>query len=175
MIFLSLIFGVGCANKNNITLTQEDQEIMQLIRDGKYDDAIRKTKEFYSGEDLETKLKAVSVIIDSEKKLNEGRQEIKDKQASPVEKLVILSDWKYTIDGDYNYITGRVKNTSNKNIKYFKLVAEYMNEDGVVLDSKYTNSINTIRPGNMEEFKITKEHKNEYKQVRMFVEEVRTE
>ena len=60
------------------------------------------------------------------------------------------------------------------NITYFKLVAEYLDNSGNVLDSEYTNSINTILPGNMEEFEIMKKHNDQYKQVRIFIEEIKT-
>lgn len=56
--------------------------------------------------------------------------------------------WGTTIDGNYMYTKGRIKNTGDKAIRYFKLTAEYLNSKGDVLDTDYTNSTETIRPGN---------------------------
>lgn len=171
MMFLSLFFMAGCGSQTD----PREKEIIVFLNNQDYDGAIEKAKELYKGENK--RLNEVIVLINKSKNMDEKRQKLSEELTSSdktSEKLVIQSNWQYTIDGDYNYITGRVKNTSDNDIRYFKLVAEYLDADKNVLDTDYTNSTETIRPGSMKEFKIMHKNKPEYKQVRIFVEEVKT-
>ena len=48
-----------------------------------------------------------------------------------------------------------------------------MDSNGNVLDTDYTNSGETIRPGNQKEFEIMHRVDNEYTKVRIFINEVK--
>lgn len=85
--------------------------------------------------------------------------------------LQIQEGWKWTIDGNYSYVRGRVENVGADPINYFEVTAEYLDQDGNVLDSDYTNSGQTLNPGDMKEFEIMHRHSNEYKKVRIYVNE----
>ncbi len=86
--------------------------------------------------------------------------------------LNIQDGWRWTVERNYSYIRGRVTNKGDEDINYFKITAEYMDSNGNVLDTDYTNSGETIRPGNSKEFEIMHRHSSEYEKVRIFVEEV---
>lgn len=103
--------------------------------------------------------------------LERGEKE-KITPTAPRNKLEIQDGWKWTKDGNYTYITGRVKNMTDTNITYFKLTAEYLDSSGNILDTDYTNSGETIRPGAMKEFEIMHKYSDEYDKVRLIVEEV---
>jgi len=90
-----------------------------------------------------------------------------------MDRLEIVEGWKWINDGDYTYIKGRVKNISDVSVDYFKLTAEYMDSNGNVLDTDYTNSGETIRPGNQKEFEIMHRVDNEYTKVKIFIDEVK--
>jgi hypothetical protein len=85
--------------------------------------------------------------------------------------LQIQEGWNWEIDGNYNYVRGRVENIGADPINYFEVTAEYLDEDGNVLDSDYTNSGQTLNPGDMKEFEIMHRHSSEYKKVRIYVNE----
>lgn len=86
--------------------------------------------------------------------------------------LEIQDGWKWEGESDYSYIRGRVKNISTYNVGYYKLTAEFLDDNGNVLNTDYTNSNDTIRPNNMQEFEIMHKYSEEYKKVRIFIEEV---
>jgi len=90
-----------------------------------------------------------------------------------MDRLEIVEGWKWINDGDYTYIKGRVKNISDVSVDYFKLTAEYIDSNGNVLDTDYTNSGETIRPGNQKEFEIMHRVDNEYTKVKIFIDEVK--
>ena len=86
--------------------------------------------------------------------------------------LKIQDGWSWTAESNYSYIRGRVTNDGDKNINYFKITAEYMDSNGNVVDTDFTNSGETIRPGNSKEFEIMHRHSPDYHEARIFVDEV---
>ena len=60
--------------------------------------------------------------------------------------ISIRNNFKYTVEGDYSYIRGSVKNTGDKSISYFEVVCKYYDAGGNVLDSEYTNSGMLLEP-----------------------------
>jgi hypothetical protein len=84
--------------------------------------------------------------------------------------LKIIDDWEVTRDGDYIYIKGRIKNIGKINVEYWKLTAEFLDKDGNVLDTDYTNSLEIMRPDNQKEFEIMHEYDPEYAKFRIFIE-----
>ena len=169
MIFLSLILG-GCGSEQ---VDPREREIIVFLNEQNYEGAIQKAKELYKEDELDEILNWIEEDKEFYIKLKEQDKEFQEYVVSPSEKLIIQDGWQFTVEGDYNYIRGRVKNNITTNITYFKLVAEYLDDSGNVLDSEYTNSTNTILPGNMEEFEIMKKHNDQYKQVRIFIEEIK--
>jgi len=131
----------------------------------------------YTKGDVETaKRKAVELYKDDESKaitwlMVFNETENKDYK----DKLIIQDGWTWKVDKNYSYVKGRVKNTSDKDIRYFEVTVEYLDSAGKVLDSDYTNSGETLRIGNQKEFEIMHKNNSDYEKVRVFVNEVRTE
>jgi hypothetical protein len=88
-------------------------------------------------------------------------------------RLVIQSDIKNEIKDNYIYISGRVKNISQIDISYWKVTVEFIDINGNVLDTDYTNSLEIIRPNNQKEFEIMHKNNSEYSKFNVSVDEVR--
>lgn len=81
--------------------------------------------------------------------------------------------WETTLGESYSYIRGTVKNMGDTVINYFEVVALYKDAEGNVLDTDYTNSGETLRPGWSKEFEIMHRVRREYKKVSIYVQNVR--
>ena len=136
---------IGCKK----TADPREKEIVQLVVREKYDEAIKRTNELYEGEELQEMLNWINKWI---KREEDFQKEYNDIFSS--KKLVIQSGHKLKIDGDYAYITGRVKNVSDKPISYFEIRVDYLDDDGNVLDSDYTNDGLKLNPGEQRSFEI---------------------
>ena len=84
-------------------------------------------------------------------------------------RLEIVRGWTYIIDGDYSYIEGSVENIGEIDVGYFEVTAEYMDSNGNILDTDYTNSGQVVKPGSQKVFKIMHEHKSELTKVSVSV------
>lgn len=147
------------ACSSTMTDEQKDKAILDVfVKDG-VEAAKSKAIELYK--DNEDKVLAWMLTFNTTKSNN-----YKDK-------LVIQEGWNWEKDGNYTYVKGRVKNTGDKTISYFEITAEYLDKNGQVLDTDYTNSGENLRPSNQKEFKIMHRYDSQYEQVRIFVEEVR--
>lgn len=74
--------------------------------------------------------------------------------------LTIQSGWTKRVSGNYMYIEGTVKNTSDKTISYYEINAKFYDSKGNVIDTDYTNSGKDLAPGESRKFEIM--HKNDY-------------
>lgn len=146
---------------------EKDTQIIKLLNDGKTQEAKQRVEELYKGEDDK-----IAEWIKSIDKYNpiDNNIVLKDEQL-----LEIQEGWTWEKDGDYNYIRGRVKNIGDKTIKYFEVIAEYIDDKGNVLDSDYTNSGQQLYSGNMKEFEIMHEHDDKYSKVQIWVDNIRVE
>lgn len=93
------------------------------------------------------------------------------KASSP--KMKIVDGWTWGNEGNYSYVKGSIKNTSDSVITYFKVTAEYLDSSGNVIDTDYTNSGETVKPGNQKEFEIMHRKNSDYDKVRVLVDEVK--
>jgi len=84
----------------------------------------------------------------------------------------IEEGWKWTFKGDYSYIRGRVKNTGDQTIRYYKITAHYKDAEKNVIDTDFTNSNDTLGPGMSKEFEIMHRRSPEYEYASINVEEV---
>ena len=88
-------------------------------------------------------------------------------------KLEIVDGWTWKAEGSqYTLITGKVKNTGDIDVGFFKVTAEYLDRNGNVIDTKDAADMTTIRPGNQKEFKIYKDNDVNIVKVRLNIEEV---
>lgn len=159
VIFLVSIL-VGCSGK--------DKEILDLAEKGDIDGAIAKIEEYYKDDpekqiELLEKLKSYIDMSQVSIPANSDTSKL-------VNPLEIQPGWTWEGDGyNYAHVKGRVKNVSDRNITYFEVTAEFADDAGNILNTDYTNSGETIRPGNMKEFDIMHEMNSDYKKVRIFV------
>ena len=84
----------------------------------------------------------------------------------------IVEGWTWRTDGQFSYIEGKIRNTGEKAIRYYKLIAEYADGNEQVLDSSYTNSNETFEPGQEQAFKIMNFHSNDYKNVTIYISNI---
>lgn len=154
---LLLLFIVGCSNQNT---DPREEQIVQLVVNEKYDEAISKANELYQGKELEEMIYWI----------NKSKPVIKQSQTN---KLEIQSGHTGSAKGDYYYITGRVKNNSNTDINYFEVVCKFLDENDQVLDSDYTNDSLVLKPGEMREFEIMHKYRDEYEKYQLFIGEVK--
>jgi len=89
--------------------------------------------------------------------------------------LQVQEGWTWTIDGDYDYINGSVKNIGSKTISYFEVTVDFLDASGNVLDSDYTNSGQNLNAGNMKAFDLMHEHISGSEKARAYVNEVEFE
>lgn len=90
--------------------------------------------------------------------------------------LVIMDGWTVQDMGhstkSYKKIIGYVKNVGDIDIGYFKIIAEFLDRNGSVVDTGRTADYATIRPGNQKKFEIIQELDSSIVKVRLFIEEV---
>lgn len=88
---------------------------------------------------------------------------------SPGTNAEIVEGWTWRTDGQFSYIEGVIRNTGEKNIRYYKIMAEYADGSEQVLDSTYTNSNESFEPGQEQNFKIMHPHSSDYLNVTIYI------
>ena len=81
----------------------------------------------------------------------------------------IVNGWTWTTDGPFSYIEGTIKNTGTEDIRYYKIMAEYSNAEGQVLDSEFTNSNARLKPGAESTFEIMHPYAIEFQEVTIYI------
>lgn len=164
---LLLLFIVGCSNQNP---DPREREIIQLLNDKKYDEATVRANELYKGEDK--KLAEILDYINDDIERELTRKQMLE-EVYPSSKLEIQPGYTNEVKGDYYYITGRVKNSSNTDINYFEIQCNFLDKNGQVLDSDYTNDNLVLKPGELREFEIMHQYKPEYKRYELSIGDVK--
>ncbi len=85
----------------------------------------------------------------------------------------IVEGWTWTNEGQFSYIDGSIQNIGEKDIRYFKIMAEYSNGDGQVLDSDFTNSNEVLKPGNKQSFRVMHPYDSEFEEVTIYISQIR--
>jgi len=92
--------------------------------------------------------------------------------SDPIKTLEIQDNREITIENDYIYIRGRVKNIGDTDITYYELVIEYIDDNKNILASEMTNNNIVLKPGAMQEFEVLRRYKEEYVQSNIYVSKV---
>jgi hypothetical protein len=158
VILMILLLLSACGQKQ---VDPREKEIVQLVVHEKYDEAIQRANELYEDQELQEMLE----WINKHQKIDTG---IQNKI-----KLEIQPDRTIKIQNDYIYITGRVKNVGNKDINYFEVKCNFLDENDQVLDSDYTNDNLVLKPGEMREFEIMHRYKDEYEKYKLSINNVK--
>ena len=85
--------------------------------------------------------------------------------------IEINPGWRHYIKGDYIYIEGSVKNSSNKEIRYYEIGIKFLDNQGNVVDFSYTNGSN-LGPGEAQEFSTMHKNNSKYCEIRLYIKEV---
>lgn len=92
---------------------------------------------------------------------------------NPINSLKVQPGWTWEVDKyGYSKVSGSVKNIGTKPIQYFEVTAEFLGENNNVLDTTYTNSGETINPGNEKRFEIMHKYSKDFKTARVYVNRV---
>lgn len=85
----------------------------------------------------------------------------------------IVQGWTWTTDGPFSYVNGSVRNVGEKDIRYYKIMAEYGDGKGQVLDSDFTNSNEVIKPGDEQRFRIMHPYDPMFQEVTIYIIQMR--
>lgn len=157
IIFAIIIIFVS-QSKAFLTNDQKDKIITKIWVTGDLVATRQKVIELYEN-DRQTELTWFMAISQGES------NDYKDK--------LVVQDKNFDIDGNYCYVKGSVKNTGDRTISYFKITVQYINDNGDVLDSDYTNSGENVNSGDSKEFEVMHRYSNSYTKYRVIVDEVR--
>lgn len=174
VLLLGLVIMVGCQlDKKNDPVKVE---MFQLIVNDKYDEALKIAKETYDGEELDDVIEWLNEQ-DHGMKINRRENEKRDRELrekyDPSSRLEIQSERNYEIRGKYIYVSGHVKNVSDNDINYFEVIVKFVDEDGNVLDSDYTNDSLKLGSGEMRSFEIMHKWNDDFKKCRLSIGNVR--
>lgn len=84
---------------------------------------------------------------------------------------VTVKGWKFELEGNYMYVHGSVENTGDKDISYYEIYAEYMDKDGKVIDSDWTNGTD-VRVGAQQRFEIMTRYDERIETCRLSIREI---
>lgn len=104
---------------------------------------------------------------------NKGIEELKSQIENDNElKLEIVDGFNWNKDGSYTYVFGSVKNNGVKDVSYFKVIVNYLDENDNVLDTSYTIGNQKLYAGDEVEFEVSNEHNDKYKSVSVLIDEI---
>lgn len=86
---------------------------------------------------------------------------------------VVVEDFDIKLEDRYFYVRGSVINRSSHTVGYWKVTANFMNKKGKIMDSGFTNALETLLPGASKRFEIMHETLPGLADMRCYVEEVR--
>jgi hypothetical protein len=118
---------------------------------------------------LNSELKAEAVVNANEK----AKRKAEAEAAIPPETKVTVSGSKWTMDDSYDYVRGSVKNGSSETVSYWKATAKFYDKSDSVIDSEFTNSGETLLPGESKHFEIMHRNLPEAKTYTVQIDEVR--
>lgn len=89
-------------------------------------------------------------------------------------KMEVKEGWKWKVDNyGFSRITGSVENTGKTAVNYFEVRAEFLDENGKVVDTTYCNSAERVEPGAQKTFEMMHKYNSKFKSARLKVENVK--
>ena len=86
--------------------------------------------------------------------------------------LFIEPGWTWKIEYGHDSIDGKVRNYGKETIRYFEVKVDYLDNNGNIVDSNYTNSGQDLEPNAMKVFNIINAHSSNAKKARLQVGKV---
>lgn len=97
---------------------------------------------------------------------------IKEYRATPTTSdIEIAPDWKHYLKGNYIYIEGSIKNSSNKEIRYYEIGIKFLDNQGNVVDSSYTNG-SDLGAHESQEFSAMHQNNSKYSEIKLYIKKV---
>lgn len=114
-------------------------------------------------------------VVDNYKKEAKDTNDTLDEQLADLDKYrLIITDTKETnYSGGYHDIEITVKNVSSENINYVKIGLDFMNENGDIIQSDWTNDNSVIKPKSQQTISKKVSDKIKYKTVKPEIQEVK--
>jgi hypothetical protein len=94
-----------------------------------------------------------------------------DQDAIDRAKVKVKDDVDIKIEDDYTYVRGSVINKSSRSVGYWKVTVNFMKK-GKIVDSAFTNALETLLPGASKRFEIMHNNIPGLDDMRCYVEEV---
>ena len=86
-------------------------------------------------------------------------------------RIKILSH-QLTINNSYGHIIGDVKNVYDSTISYYKITCKFLDSDGNIIDSTFTNSGQNIGSAEIRKFDIKHKWDDRFKDYKLIIEDV---
>lgn len=103
----------------------------------------------------------------------QARLATKDKEDEA--RVIVKDGWQFDIKDDYMYIRGSVKNNSPRTVGYWKATVNFYDKKGNIIDSAFTNALETLRPNAQKRFEIMHPFLSNLADLKISVEEVHFE
>ncbi len=116
-----------------------------------------------------------NVLFNNRKQeMQESRMEkaLEEYANTPVTSDLRIMNWTKHRSGDYIYINGTVRNISSKTIRYFRIDAKFLDSQGNIIDSDYTNDGQELEPNESREFDMMHKYNYRIDDIRLSVSEV---
>lgn len=88
-----------------------------------------------------------------------------------IKKLKIVEGWTFDTIDNYIYIKGSVENIGNCDISYYKIRVKYLDHNGEVIDTDWTNG-SDIRIGEQQRFEIISKDDDRIKRCTLSIVEI---
>jgi hypothetical protein len=94
-----------------------------------------------------------------------------DREKKAALATIDFEDVSAHIDGNYMYCEGKVRNNGTTSVDYVKAGVEWLDDDGVVLDTDWTYAVSgaSLRPGGAKSFRIMTQVDRRMEKFRYFV------
>lgn len=175
MVILGSLSFVGCGTQS------VEEQVMATYRTQGTEAAIEKMNALLKDDNLDN-IKQRIALLDkimveetgmSLETFNAAQSKQNDKVA--YRSKMEISD--VSINGDrgskYKTISGSIKNTGDKDVSYYKITIDLMDDTGNVLNTIWTNNSGNFRPNTSSKWDKMVEWDDKYTKYRTFVEEVK--
>lgn len=91
------------------------------------------------------------------------------------DRLSIVDGWTFQTDGDQFYIRGSVQNGTARTATNYRIIAEFLDKNGNVIDSNKADSEQNLYSGDMKSFEIVHPYNEQINRVRIRLESIELE
>lgn len=111
-----------------------------------------------------------NIKIDDYGDIQQQADDIRKETGLQTSKVEILDDIEVNLNNGYVSIEGSVENVGSIDVEYFKVVIDFKNSSGNVLDSDYTINTSILKVGNQQKFEIIHKWDDKYENYTLKIE-----